>query len=176
MPEHSHPPARPGEGRRGPWHQRALTVALSVIYGVLLFWLLGFLVNDLGRWPAPDYAVVERSHLDPLALDSLRGLQQQRAQVGGDIDAAGERQATLRDSTASAETTLHRLLDLGLQALQRFIRLDPGPDRSQPPSVTELPDTGQSQREALAAKAGERRVDVFGFVAADLADEPQGEM
>lgn len=112
MPEHSHPPARPGEGRRGPWHQRALTVALSVIYGVLLFWLLGFLVNDLGRWPAPDYAVVERSHLDPLALDSLRGLQQQRAQVGGDIDAAGERQATLRDSTASAETTLHRLLDL----------------------------------------------------------------
>lgn len=112
MPQHSPPSNRPDQRRHGPWHQRALTVALSAIYGVLLFWLLGFLVNDLGRWPGPDYAAVERGHLDPLALDSLRGLQQQRAQVGGDIDAAGERQATLRDSTASAETTLHRLLDL----------------------------------------------------------------
>lgn len=38
---------------KGPWFLRFLIVLFSVIFGLLVYWLLGFLLGDIGSWPGP---------------------------------------------------------------------------------------------------------------------------
>ena len=35
---------------KGPWIHRFLTVVFTAIFAVLWFWLLGFVVDDIGTW------------------------------------------------------------------------------------------------------------------------------
>ena len=59
----------------GPWIQRLAVVALSLILGVLLFWLLGFVTQDIGSLRGPDFSDVQAKHVDAaLSLDGRSGV------------------------------------------------------------------------------------------------------
>jgi hypothetical protein len=49
---------------RGPWIQRLAVVVLSLILGVLLFWLLGFVTQDIGSPRGPDFSQVQAKYVD----------------------------------------------------------------------------------------------------------------
>lgn len=105
--------------RNGLWYNRVLVWVLSVMLGFLVFWLLGFIVQDLGEWPGPDYEQVEQQVLNSSELQRQGTLEEQLSQVKEDINAHREYQSSLRDSTDSAEVTMNRLLEIQRLALEK---------------------------------------------------------
>lgn len=103
----------------GPWYHRAAVWAFSIALGLLGFWLLGFVVTDLGTWPGPDYRDVERKVVDQALLDRESELREQMDSVETEIRAKQERQATLRDSTDSTQKTMNQLLDIQRLAIEK---------------------------------------------------------
>src|SRR5947209_6165691 len=49
---------------KGPWTHRFLVHLFTVVLTVLIYWLLGFIVDDIGTWPGPEYSAVEQRMLD----------------------------------------------------------------------------------------------------------------
>ncbi|MEI6074715.1 MAG: hypothetical protein WCS94_04020 [Verrucomicrobiota bacterium] len=113
---------------RGPWSHRLLVYFFTVLFGILIYWLLGFAMRDIGTWPGPDYSDVEKS------LSDAR-VAQEAATINSQIDDANrataswqQRQKVLRDSTSNSEKTMNQLLELQRLTLQ--ISLAPSPDES----------------------------------------------
>ena len=50
--------------QRGPIAHRLLVFVFSVAFGLLFFWLLGFVIQDIGSWPGPDHSELEERLLD----------------------------------------------------------------------------------------------------------------
>ena len=59
---------------KGPWTHRFLTALFSVVLALLCFWLLGFVVNDIGSWPGPAYGELEQGRLDQADARAGRAL------------------------------------------------------------------------------------------------------
>lgn len=104
---------------RGPWHHRALIALLSTLLGALIFWLLGFLVRDIGTLPGPAYADIEKRLVDPSIASELDRLQLDIEEATRSINAEKTAQAVLRDSTDNSMRTMNQLLDLQRLSLQR---------------------------------------------------------
>ncbi len=49
---------------KGTWTHRFLVRVFGVAFGVLVFWLLGFVVNDIGTWPGPSLGGLETERLE----------------------------------------------------------------------------------------------------------------
>lgn len=103
----------------GPWTHRFLVHTFSVLFAVLLYWLLGFVLRDIGTWPGPDYAALERALVDPQVLKESEGLKTQIEDVSRSVTEQQQQQALLRDSAANAERTMNQLLELNRRALER---------------------------------------------------------
>lgn len=100
---------------KGPWTHRFLVRFFGVIFGLLVFWLLGFVVNDLGTWPGPSYDDLETERLDPELTDREEQLREQIVDTERKIEDQQARQKLLRDSTSNSQRTMDQLL--GIQRL-----------------------------------------------------------
>jgi hypothetical protein len=49
----------------GPWPHRLLIYCFSVLFAVLVYWLLGFIVTDIATWPGPDYPAIQNRIIEP---------------------------------------------------------------------------------------------------------------
>jgi hypothetical protein len=98
--------------RRGTWWQRVLIWLFSVILTLLVYWLLGFVLDDIGRLPGPDWAELEAAQIDPVLKATDVQLEQSIVEVNRQIENQRRRQQLLRESTTSSQTTLNQLLEL----------------------------------------------------------------
>jgi hypothetical protein len=112
----------------------------TVLFGVLTYWLLGFLVDDISTWPGPEYQAIEDRMLDPDLVAESKSLAQQLEEVGRNIDTEQSRQAILRDSTNNAQTTMNQLLEFQRLSLQKGVT----------PTAEEQSALGESQQRFLA--------------------------
>ena len=101
-----------GTEQRGTWWQRVLIWAFSVVLTLLVYWLLGFVLNDIGRIPGPDWTEFESTRLDAQLRATGGQLETSIAEVNRQIENQRRRQQLLRESTASSQTTLSQLLQL----------------------------------------------------------------
>ena len=106
---------------RGPWTHRLLTYLFTVLLGVLFYWLLGFIVQDIGNLPGPIYDDLENQMLDGSLRDQTKLLERKIAATTKTIEAEHKRQKLLRDSTDSSQTTMQQLLDLQRLSLQKDV-------------------------------------------------------
>lgn len=106
---------------RGPWFHRALVFTFSVLLGILIYWLLGFVMRDIGTWPGPAYAEVESRLLNQELAKRLQDLTVQIEDVNRGIAVDQKRQEVLSNSTSSSERTMNQLLELQRLALQRGV-------------------------------------------------------
>lgn len=125
---------------QGPWLHRFLLYLVAVAFGLLIYWLLGFVMRDITTWPGPDVAIIEQSLLDPQQRADLEDLHRRMATTRRAIQADRQRQAVLRDSTGNSERTMNQLLELQRLTLQRELTPSPG----------ELEALAESQRLFLA--------------------------
>jgi hypothetical protein len=93
----------------------------SLLLGLLIYWLLGFVVNDIGQWPGPDYTAVERERVDPTLLAESESLLNEIADTTRLIGEEKARQTVLRDSTDNSARTMNQLLEVQRMNLQRSV-------------------------------------------------------
>lgn len=107
---------------RGPWTQRVGVVVFTVLTGMLVFWLLDFVVDDIGQKRGPDRASVEKSELDPIVVGQLQAVDKQIAALVSSVENLKARQVLLRDSTTSSQQTMNQLLDMDRQKIQNHVQ------------------------------------------------------
>ncbi len=107
---------------KGPWRHRILVGLLAGTATVLLYWLLGFAVGDIGSVPGPDWTEYERAHLDPQAVAEQQALARQEQDVLRQIEGRRQRQELLRRSTDASRETMNQLLEMQRLALQKNVK------------------------------------------------------
>lgn len=122
--------------QRGPWIHRALVFVFSILFALLVYWLLGFMVRDIGTWPGPDYRDVQAQFVDPRLTEEQKQLQSQLEDVARSIESRRQRQAVLRDSTTNSERTMNQLTELQRLTLEKGLT----------PSAEETESLSRSQK------------------------------
>src|SRR5262245_9945624 len=103
---------------KGPWMHRFLVHLFTVVLTVLIYWLLGFIGDDVGAAAGTDYAKGDERVLGQTLVKRARDLQEVRADVNRQIREQRARQSILADSTASSQKTMNQLLEIQKLALQ----------------------------------------------------------
>lgn len=96
---------------KGPWTQRLLILFFAALFGLLVYWLIGFVLKDIGSWPGPDYVALERQMLDPELMEQAETLDAEAAETERRIADQKERQQILRESTAASQQTMNQLIE-----------------------------------------------------------------
>jgi hypothetical protein len=112
-------PTTPAVRHRGTWWQRFLILLLSLLLTALIYWLLGFILNDISDIAGPAYNDVETELIDPELISTQKRLAKEITDVDREINNQQHRQRLLRDSTQSARTTLTQLIEIRRLSLQR---------------------------------------------------------
>ncbi|NUM55089.1 MAG: hypothetical protein HUU46_15695 [Candidatus Hydrogenedentes bacterium] len=97
---------------RGTWGIRLLIRALTLALGVLVFWLLGFLLGDIASIEGPDYSEIEAKYVDPALYEQQSALQQQITDLEREITGAREQQEIVRSSSQNLQNTINQMLQL----------------------------------------------------------------
>ena len=106
---------------RGPWTHRLLLRLFTVGLAILSYWLLGFVINDIGTWPGPDYSEIESRMLDQNLLKQAEKLAATITETDRKIANERTRQGILRDSTTNSQRTMNQLLDIRKLSLEKDI-------------------------------------------------------
>jgi len=129
--------------QKGPWAHRLLIYIFTAAFGLLVYWLLGFVMRDIETSPGPDYAAVEKGLKDAAAEQEALALQTQIDEANRSVADWKQRQGVLRDSTSNSEKTMNQLLELQKLTLQKGLTASPD----------EVKALAESQRLFLANQA-----------------------
>jgi hypothetical protein len=125
---------------KGPAIHRFLTLFFSAIFAILCYWLLGFVVDDIGTWPGPTYTELEVRRLDQNVVKRADDVQRQIDDTQRRIVDQKARQELLRDSTVSSQSTMNQLLEFQRLNLEKNVS----------PSADERRALADSQQRFLA--------------------------
>jgi predicted RNA-binding Zn-ribbon protein involved in translation (DUF1610 family) len=108
---------------KGTWVQRFFIIVLGLILGVLLFWLLGFLTDDIGSLRGPDFQQVRARHVDAALDEKLKSLNETLDGLKKNINNRREQQDILKKSTDSLQNTINQLLSIEKQNIEKNLTL-----------------------------------------------------
>jgi predicted RNA-binding Zn-ribbon protein involved in translation (DUF1610 family) len=97
---------------KGSWSHRVAIGFFTLLFGILVLWLLDFAVEDIGSTPGPVLADVEKSDLNAGDVAQRDDLAKQIGRVEAEIAAQRERRELLRESTNRHEETLRQLVEM----------------------------------------------------------------
>lgn len=106
--------------KRSAWLLRLVWV-FSGLLGLLCYWLLTFMVDDIGSRPGPDYATIERAELDPTLTARRAQLVREIEEVRRQIAEMETQQNLLQDSTRASQQTMNQLIDLRRLSLEKEV-------------------------------------------------------
>ncbi len=108
---------------RGTWDVRQLIRLCTVVLGILVFWLLGFLVEDIESIRGPDYGEIERQYVAASLVDKQEQLERQIADLDRAIANKREQQRLVGDSSQNLQRTINQLLDLQRLSIEKAVAL-----------------------------------------------------
>jgi predicted RNA-binding Zn-ribbon protein involved in translation (DUF1610 family) len=92
--------------------------AVTLLVGILFYWLLGFIVGDIGSIAGPSWQTVEADRVDSRLLTREQELKREISDTQRTIEDETKLQVVLRDRADNAETTMNRLAELQKLNLQ----------------------------------------------------------
>ena len=104
---------------KGTWIHRFAIRLFTLALGVLFYWVLGFLVEDIRSLPGPDYAAIENKHVDKDLAAKRETLEAQIADLTRQIANQTEKQRVVGDSSRNLQQTINQLLDLRKTSLEK---------------------------------------------------------
>lgn len=107
--------------RKGPWLHQLLVYVFTGVFILLSYWLLGFIIDDIGGLPGPQYEQVEKRMLDPALVEQLQALQSQADDIDRRVREQKDRQSILRDSTSNSQGTMNQLLEIQKLSMQKNV-------------------------------------------------------
>ncbi len=112
---------KPEVTSKGTWVHRFAIRLFTVAFAVLVYWVLGFFVEDIRSLPGPDYTAVEKKHLDKELLAKQESLAKQIAELARQIENQKEKQRVVGDSSRSLQQTIGQLLELQKLGMQKSV-------------------------------------------------------
>lgn len=108
---------------RGSWGLRFFIIVLSIILGVLLYWLLSFIEGDIGTMSGPDYHAIREQYVDPVLDTQSKELAKEKETLDRKIKTLNEQQNLLSSSTNNLQSTISQLLEIQRESLNRNMSL-----------------------------------------------------
>jgi hypothetical protein len=108
---------------RGPWIHRAAIRFFTVVLAVLVYWLLGFVVRDIGNLPGPDWSAIEEAHLDAGQVARRVELAREIGDLQRGLERLRDRQKILSAGTEGLKGTMDQLLDLQRLSLEKGVEV-----------------------------------------------------
>ncbi|MCK5849943.1 MAG: hypothetical protein KAH23_03435, partial [Kiritimatiellae bacterium] len=108
---------------KGPWIHRFAIRFFTVVLAILIYWLLGFIVDDIDSIEGPEYQTIEKRHLDVQLVTKQKSLVKNIVRISRKIDEQRGKQDVLSDSTRSLQTTINQLLELQRLSKEKNIAL-----------------------------------------------------
>jgi lipopolysaccharide export LptBFGC system permease protein LptF/predicted RNA-binding Zn-ribbon protein involved in translation (DUF1610 family) len=140
---------------KGPWTHRFLVLLLTVLLTLLVFWLLGFALSDIGSLRGPSYEETEKKFLSESLIDESRAIEKQLRESNRKMQEQKERQTLLRDSTSGFQRTMNQLLEMQRLNAERGMTLPAAQQNALAESV-ELFLANQKQDQALTEDIAKR--------------------
>lgn len=106
---------------KGSWSQRFFVFLLSVVFAILLYWILGFLTHDLGTVRGPELPAIEKKHVENHLLEKQKSLDEQIADFKRSRENMHQQRKLLRDSTDNLQNTIRQLLDIQKQSIEKSL-------------------------------------------------------
>jgi len=106
---------------KGTWIHRFAIKLFTLILAVLIFWTLGFFVDDIRSIPGPNYSSIEQKYLDKGLVKERRDLDDQIADLTRQIDNQQEKQRVVGDSSRNLQQTINQLIELQKLGMQKNI-------------------------------------------------------
>lgn len=104
---------------KGTWVQRFFIIFLSLVLGTLLFWLLGFVTEDIGSLRGPDFSKVRAKYVDAELVKKQKSLKETLNGIKTDIKNQQEQRTILKDGTNNLQNTINQLLSIQRQSIEK---------------------------------------------------------
>jgi predicted RNA-binding Zn-ribbon protein involved in translation (DUF1610 family) len=104
---------------KGTFVQRFFIILLSLVLGVLLFWLLGFVTDEIGSLRGPDFSKVRAKYVDKALMNQQKALKDGLDAIKEDVRNQTEQQGILKDSTNNLQNTINQLLSIQKQSIEK---------------------------------------------------------
>lgn len=111
----------PGNTSAAPKRHRFLIWLFGGAMSLLSYWLIGFIMSDIGSLPGPDYGELEELRLDQTLVDRDEELSVEIASAKRDSTNLQTTQRLLRESISSSQRTLNQLMDVQKLALEKGV-------------------------------------------------------
>lgn len=108
---------------KGPWIHRFSIRLFTVILALLVYWVLGFLVEDIESIKGPQYDKIEQEHVDQALVDKMTRLATDIADIDRAIENKQEEMRIVSDSSQNLQKTINQLIELQKLAVQKSIAL-----------------------------------------------------
>jgi predicted RNA-binding Zn-ribbon protein involved in translation (DUF1610 family) len=106
---------------KGVWIHRFAIRLFTVVLTVLVFWVLGFLVQDIRGIRGPDYRTFEEKHVDKELVAQREALEKQISEITRQIENQTEKQRVVGDSSRNLQQTINQLIELQKLGLQKSV-------------------------------------------------------
>jgi predicted RNA-binding Zn-ribbon protein involved in translation (DUF1610 family)/Na+-transporting methylmalonyl-CoA/oxaloacetate decarboxylase gamma subunit len=104
---------------KGSWGVRFFIVVLGITLGLLFFWLLSFVEQDIGSVKKPDWEKIRREYVSEQMDDNQKHLRKDVESLNRQINALKEQQRTLGSTISSLRTTMNQLLAIHQQYIDK---------------------------------------------------------
>jgi predicted RNA-binding Zn-ribbon protein involved in translation (DUF1610 family) len=123
---------------KGPRTIRLLAHLCTVILGVLIFWLLGFLVEDIESLPGPDREAIERSHVDQALVRKQQELEKRTGGLERQLESARQQQRLVGEGAENLHRTIDQLLEIRRLSIEKAAVLPEGEKGSLSASLSQF--------------------------------------
>lgn len=106
---------------KGVWIHRFAIRLFTLALAVLVFWVLGFLVQDIRTVRGPDYRSFETKHVSKELVAQREALEKQLAEITRQIENQTEKQRVVGDSSRNLQQTINQLIELQKLGLQKSV-------------------------------------------------------
>lgn len=144
---------------RGTWGVRMLVRFFTLVLAVLIYWLLGFFVKDIKTIPGPDFAAIEKAHLDAALLGKASRTDKAIQDLDRTIAGKQEQLRLAGDNSQNLQRTLTQLAELQRLSLEKGGALSDAERENLSTSMKSFLDSQKSCEElnrAIAALVAEK--------------------
>lgn len=106
---------------KGTWVHRFAIRIFTLVLSVLVFWVLGFFVDDLRSIRGPDYVSIEKDHVDKALVAQRSTLEKQISDLTHQIENQTEKQRVVGDSSRNLQQTINQLIELQKLGMQKSV-------------------------------------------------------
>lgn len=108
---------------KGPWINRFAIRLFTVVLAILIFWVLGFLVDDIRSIRGPQYDAIEERHVDDSLVTRQETLEKLIADLDRETANQREEQRNVSDSSQNLQQTINQLIELQKLSIEKGVTL-----------------------------------------------------